>query len=69
MSLRRIFNSEIESRLKELASKSGRPADDRVEEAPAGYLEAPRAISGETSSIPLGKGEKVSAKLWWPGTD
>ena len=30
---------ETESRLKDLASKSGRPADDLIEEALAGYLE------------------------------
>ena len=30
---------ETESRLKDLASKSGRPADDLIEDALAGYLE------------------------------
>ena len=33
------FKPETESRLNELASKSGRPADALVEEAMAGYLE------------------------------
>jgi hypothetical protein len=33
------FKPETESRLKDLASKSGRPADDLVEDALAGYLE------------------------------
>lgn len=33
------FKPETESRLNELASKSGRPADELVEDALAGYLE------------------------------
>jgi predicted DNA-binding protein len=33
------FKPETESRLHELASKSGRPTDDLVEDALAGYLE------------------------------
>jgi predicted DNA-binding protein len=33
------FKPETESRLNELASKSGRPADALVEDAMAGYLE------------------------------
>jgi predicted DNA-binding protein len=32
------FTPETESRLQELASKSGRPTDDLVEDAMAGYL-------------------------------
>lgn len=32
------FKPETESRLNELASKSGRPTDDLVEDAMAGYL-------------------------------
>jgi len=32
------FKPETESRLNELASKSGRPTDDLVEDAVAGYL-------------------------------
>jgi hypothetical protein len=32
------FKPETESRLQELASKSGRPTDDLVEDAMAGYL-------------------------------
>ncbi len=32
------FKPETESRLNELASKSGRPTDDLVEDALAGYL-------------------------------
>jgi predicted DNA-binding protein len=32
------FKPETESRLKELASKSGRPTDDLVEDVVAGYL-------------------------------
>ena len=34
------FKPETESRLKELASRSGRPTDDLLEDALAGYLEA-----------------------------
>ncbi len=33
------FKPETESRLNELASKSGRPTDELVEDALAGYLE------------------------------
>ena len=33
------FKPDTESRLNELASRSGRPADDLVEDAMAGYLE------------------------------
>ena len=33
------FKPETESRLNELANKSGRPADELVEDALAGYLE------------------------------
>ena len=33
------FSPETESRLQELAAKSGRPADDLVEDALSGYLE------------------------------
>jgi predicted DNA-binding protein len=33
------FKPETESRLKDLASKSGRPTDDLLEDALAGYLE------------------------------
>lgn len=32
------FKPETESRLQELASKSGRPTDDLIEDAMAGYL-------------------------------
>jgi predicted DNA-binding protein len=32
------FKPETQSRLNELASKTGRPADDLVEDAVAGYL-------------------------------
>ena len=34
------FKPETESRLIELASRSGRPTDDLVQDAMAGYLEA-----------------------------
>jgi predicted DNA-binding protein len=34
------FKPETESRLNELASRSGRPTDDLLEDALAGYLEA-----------------------------
>ncbi len=33
------FRPETESRLQELASKSGRPASDLIEDAMAGYLQ------------------------------
>ena len=38
------FKPETESRLTELASKSGRPTDDLVEDALAGYFEEVAAV-------------------------
>ncbi len=38
------FKPETESRLNELASKSGRPTNDLVEDAMAGYLEEVAAV-------------------------
>ncbi|HEV2489726.1 MAG TPA: hypothetical protein VGT03_07955 [Candidatus Acidoferrales bacterium] len=40
------FKPETQSRLNELASKSGRPTDDLVEDAMAGYLSEVAEVRG-----------------------
>ncbi len=44
------FRPETESRLHELAMKTGRPTDDLVEDAMAGYLEELAAVRGMLNS-------------------
>lgn len=66
------FKPETESRLNELASKSGRPTDDLVEDAMAGYLaevaEVREMLDGRYQDIKSGRlppidGEETFARL------
>ena len=62
------FKPETESRLTELASKSGRPTDDLVEDALAGYLEEVAAvremIDGRYDDIKSGRVKPIDGEAF-----
>lgn len=66
------FRPETESRLQELASKSGRPASDLIEDAMAGYLaelaQVREMLDGRYDDLKSGRvtpldGEEAFARL------
>jgi predicted DNA-binding protein len=65
------FKPETESRLKELASKSGRPADELVEDALAGYLEEAARVREMLDSrydgIKSGRVQPVDGEAFFEG--
>jgi len=63
------FKPETESRLNELASKSGRPADALVEDAMAGYLEeiaeVRQTLDSRYDDITTGRVEPVDGEAFF----
>jgi predicted DNA-binding protein len=63
------FKPETESRLNELASKSGRPTDDLVEDAMAGYLaevvEVRDMLDGRYDDIKSGRMKPVDGETFF----
>ena len=60
---------ETESRLNELASKSGRPTDDLVEDAMAGYLgevaEVRNVLDGRYDDIKSGRVKPIDGETFF----
>jgi hypothetical protein len=65
------FKPETESRLKDLALKSGRPTDDLVEDALAGYLEeaaqAREMLDSRYDDIKSGRVRPIDGQTFFEG--
>jgi predicted transcriptional regulator len=63
------FNPETESRLQELASKSGRATDDLVEDALAGYLsevaEVRDMLDGRYDDVKAGRIKPIDGEAFF----
>ena len=65
------FKPETESRLQELASKSGRPTDDLIEDAMAGYLaevvQMRDTLDGRYEDIQSGRVKPIDGEAFFEG--
>jgi predicted DNA-binding protein len=65
------FKPETESRLKDLASKSGKPADELVEDALAGYLqetaEVREMLDSRYDEIKSGRVKPIDGEAFFEG--
>ena len=63
------FKPETESRLNELASKSGRPTDDLIEDAMAGYLaeaaEVRQLLDSRYDDVKSGRVKPVDGEVFF----